>query len=86
LTDNFPTSIFTPTKLKLRKPIPSDIEIAQEAEIEPISRVAEAAGILPDELEFYGPYKAKIRLEILNRLKELPNGKYAGPAHPSVLL
>ena len=39
MTDNFPTSIFIPTKLKLRKPIPSDIEIAQEAEIEPISRV-----------------------------------------------
>ena len=76
MTDNFPSSIFIPTKLKLRKPIPSDIEIAQEAEIEPISRVAVAAGILPNELEFYGPYKAKIRLEILDRLDDLPNGKY----------
>jgi len=38
--------------------------------------VAEEAGILPEELEFYGPYKAKVKLEVLKRLQDRPNGKY----------
>jgi len=67
---------FTPTKLKLVRPVPSDIDIAQAAELKPIMRVAEQAGILADELEFYGPHKAKVKLEILERLKDAPNGKY----------
>ncbi len=33
-------------------------------------------GVLPDELELYGPYKAKVKLDILTRLKNAPNGKY----------
>jgi methylenetetrahydrofolate dehydrogenase (NADP+)/methenyltetrahydrofolate cyclohydrolase/formyltetrahydrofolate synthetase len=67
---------FTPIKLKLHTPVPSDIEIAQESDIKPISQVAEELGILPEELELYGPYKAKVKLEILERLKDAPNGKY----------
>jgi formyltetrahydrofolate synthetase len=67
---------FTPTKLKLRRPVPSDIEIAQEAEVKPIAQVAEEVGIQAEELEFYGPYKAKVKLEILERLKGRPDGKY----------
>ena len=67
---------FTPTKLKLRRPVPSDIEIAQEAKLKPITQVAEELGIRPDELELYGPYKAKVKLEILDRLAKRPNGKY----------
>ncbi len=70
------TSKFKPTKLKIVHPVPSDIEIAQASEIKPITIVAEEVGILPEELEFYGPYKAKIKLEILERLKDMPNGKY----------
>ena len=70
------TRPFTPTPLKRRYPVPSDIEIAQEAELKPITQVAEEAGILPEELELYGPYKAKVKLEILERLKDRPNGKY----------
>ena len=31
---------------------------------------------MPEELEFYGPYKAKVKLEILERLKDQPDGKY----------
>jgi methylenetetrahydrofolate dehydrogenase (NADP+) / methenyltetrahydrofolate cyclohydrolase / formyltetrahydrofolate synthetase len=65
-----------PTRLKLRRPVPSDIEIAQAARIKPILQVAEELGIRPAELEFYGPYKAKVKLEILDRLKNRPNGKY----------
>ena len=67
---------FVPTPLKLRRPVPSDIEIAQEAFLKRIHRVAEEVGIRPDELEFYGPYKAKVKLEILERLKDQPDGKY----------
>ncbi len=67
---------FTPTKLKLVKPVPSDIEIAQAGKLKPILQIAEELGIKPDELELYGPYKAKVKLEILERLKKRPNGKY----------
>ncbi|RME88342.1 MAG: formate--tetrahydrofolate ligase [Anaerolineae bacterium] len=67
---------FTPTPLKLRKPVPPDIEIAQEATLKPILQVAEEIGLLPEELELYGPYKAKVKLEVLERLKDRPNGKY----------
>jgi methylenetetrahydrofolate dehydrogenase (NADP+)/methenyltetrahydrofolate cyclohydrolase/formyltetrahydrofolate synthetase len=67
---------FAAIKLKLVRPVPSDIEIAQASDIKPISQVAEEEGILPGELEFYGPYKAKVKLEILERFKDIPNGKY----------
>jgi methylenetetrahydrofolate dehydrogenase (NADP+)/methenyltetrahydrofolate cyclohydrolase/formyltetrahydrofolate synthetase len=68
--------VFVATKLKLRRPVPSDIEIAQEARIKPIMQIAAELGIRENELELYGPYKAKIKLEILERLKNKPNGKY----------
>ncbi len=71
-----PSSKFVATKLKLRRPVPSDIEIAQEAKIKPILQVARELGIRENELELYGPYKAKVKLEILERLKNKPNGKY----------
>ncbi len=67
---------FKPTKLKLVRPVPSDIDIAQAAKLKPILQIAEELGIRPNELELYGPYKAKIKLEILDRLKNRPNGKY----------
>ena len=67
---------FTPTKLNLRTPVPSDIEIAQEVELKPISLIAEELALRPDEIEFYGPYKAKVKLEVLDRLKDVPDGKY----------
>ncbi len=67
---------FVPIKLKLRRPVPSDIAIAQEAKLKPILQIAEELGIRPNELELYGPYKAKVKLEILERLKNRPNGKY----------
>lgn len=67
---------FTPTKIKRRFPVPSDIEIAQEAELKPITQVAEEVGLLPSELELHGNYKAKVRLEVLQRLKDVPDGVY----------
>jgi methylenetetrahydrofolate dehydrogenase (NADP+)/methenyltetrahydrofolate cyclohydrolase/formyltetrahydrofolate synthetase len=67
---------FTPTKLNLRRPVPSDIDIAQEAVLKPIAQVAEEVGLLPDEIEYHGKYMAKVRLEVLARLKEVPDGIY----------
>ena len=54
----------------------SDIEISQSTQMIPIRRLAERYGINRDELESYGDYKAKVKLEILERLKDRPNGKY----------
>ncbi|MEJ2601568.1 MAG: formate--tetrahydrofolate ligase, partial [Anaerolineales bacterium] len=67
---------FTPTKLKRRTPVPSDIDIAQEAELKPIMQIAEEVGLLPSEIELHGDYIAKVRLGVLERLKDAPNGKY----------
>lgn len=54
----------------------SDIEIAQEAEIKPIIEIAESMGLKEDDLELYGKYKAKVKLEVLDRFKDKPDAKY----------
>ncbi len=54
----------------------SDIEIAHAASVRPAREIAEGIGILPDEVEPNGRYKAKVSLRILDRLKEKPNGRY----------
>lgn len=59
-----------------RNPVPSDIEIAQEAKLRPITEIMEEIGLLPDEVNLYGKYKAKVHLSVLERLKDRPNGKY----------
>lgn len=56
-------------------PVPSSIEISQTARLKPISEIAEAAGFLPDEIEHYGKYKAKVSLDVFKRLKDRPDGK-----------
>ena len=56
--------------------VPSDIEISRAATWKPITEVAEAAGLLNEELEPLGRCKAKVRLSLLDRLKDEPNGKY----------
>ncbi|HUW30814.1 MAG TPA: formate--tetrahydrofolate ligase [Planctomycetota bacterium] len=53
----------------------SDLDIAQAAKLRPIEDIAKEAGIRRDELELYGDYKAKVKLEILDRLKDRPVGK-----------
>jgi formyltetrahydrofolate synthetase len=55
--------------------MPSSLEIAQEATLRPIAEIAEAAGLLPDEIEPYGRYKAKIDLSVLDRLAAKADGK-----------
>ena len=54
---------------------PSSLEIAQEATLRPISEIAAAAGLEPDEVDFYGKYKAKVSLSVLDRLAERADAK-----------
>jgi formate--tetrahydrofolate ligase len=56
--------------------VKSDLEIAQAATMRPILQIAEGLGISEDEIDFYGRYKAKVHLDILQRLKDRPSGKY----------
>ncbi len=53
----------------------TDVQIAQEATMLPIVDIAAGLGIQEDELELYGKYKAKVSLDIFDRLKDKPNGK-----------
>ncbi|GFP19587.1 formate--tetrahydrofolate ligase [Candidatus Hakubella thermalkaliphila] len=53
-----------------------DIEIARETQMKPIVEVARSIGLDEDDLELYGKYKAKVLLEVLEKLKDRPNGKY----------
>ena len=53
----------------------SDIQIAQEATMQPIKEVAASIGIAEDDIELYGKYKAKISDELIERSKNNPDGK-----------
>ncbi len=53
----------------------TDIQIAQEAKLQPIKDVAASIGIMEDDLELYGKYKAKLSDELMERTKDNPNGK-----------
>ena len=53
----------------------TDIEIAQSVELKPIKEIGEKLGLLEEELEFYGRYKAKISDRAMNRLKDRHDGK-----------
>lgn len=65
------------TKTKTaKKVVLSDIEIAQAAKMKPITQVAKEWGINEKYLELYGPYKAKISLDILEDIKNKPMAKY----------
>ena len=53
----------------------SSLEIAQEAELLPIETIAERTGLTPDEFEPYGRYKAKISLDVIDRMADQPDAK-----------
>ncbi len=53
----------------------SDVEIAQEAKMKPITQVADELGLTEDDLELYGKYKAKVSLAAWEKLKGRPDGK-----------
>ena len=55
--------------------MPSSLEIAQAHALRPIDEIADAAGLLPEEVEPYGRTKAKIDLGVLDRLADRPDGK-----------
>ncbi|HUW94980.1 MAG TPA: formate--tetrahydrofolate ligase, partial [Anaerolineae bacterium] len=56
--------------------VPSDLEIAQAAKLKPILEIAGMLGLNEDDLDLFGKYKAKIHLDVLERFKDRPNGKY----------
>ena len=58
------------------KPVPSDLEIAQAAVLKPIVEIARSVGLEEDDLELYGKLKAKVHLDVRERLAERPNAKY----------
>jgi len=60
----------------MNKSVPSDLKISRAATPKPITQVASEAGIAPEELEPYGEVKAKVKLDILDRLADSSNGKY----------
>jgi len=56
--------------------IPSDLEIAQAAKLKPIVEIAASLGLTEDDLDLYGKYKAKIHLDVLQRIWDRPQGHY----------
>ncbi|MBE3129763.1 MAG: formate--tetrahydrofolate ligase [Acidobacteria bacterium] len=62
--------------VKIVKPVPSDIDIAQATELLPIVKIAEQLGLGEDDLDLYGKHKAKIHLDVLDRMKDRPLGHY----------
>jgi formate--tetrahydrofolate ligase len=55
--------------------VKTDVQIAQEAKMKPIVEIAKNIGIEEDELELYGKYKAKVSLDLFDRLKDKEDGK-----------
>ncbi|CAK5277688.1 unnamed protein product [Mycena citricolor] len=65
-----------PLKLNILEKVPSDIEIAMAQTPKRIVELGAELGLLPDEVESYGKYKAKVDLSVLERLKHRKDGKY----------
>jgi formyltetrahydrofolate synthetase len=57
------------------QPMPSSLEIAQSAILRPVEEIGADLGLLPDEVDLYGRYKAKIDLSVLERLAARPDAK-----------
>jgi methylenetetrahydrofolate dehydrogenase (NADP+) / methenyltetrahydrofolate cyclohydrolase / formyltetrahydrofolate synthetase len=65
-----------PLPLNILEKVPSDIEIAMAQTPKPITQLGREIGLLPDELESYGKYKAKVELSVLDRLSHRKDAKY----------
>ena len=61
--------------------IPSDLEIASQAQIRPLDEIASSMGIPLENLEPYGKGSAKIQLEAIEGLSGRPNAKYLSLIH-----
>lgn len=66
----------TPLPLDIKTKVPSDIEIAMAHTPKPITELTREIGLLPDEVESYGKYKAKVELSVLDRLAHRKDAKY----------
>nr|XP_058948550.1 C-1-tetrahydrofolate synthase, cytoplasmic-like [Pocillopora verrucosa] len=62
--------------LNLQRPVPSDIDISKHQAPKKIFELAKEATILDHEIELYGNKKAKVSLDVLERLQDQLNGKY----------
>lgn len=62
--------------LDLKRPVPSDIDIAMAQTPKPIQQIVQELGLFAGEVDLYGPYKAKVHLSVLERLANARNGKY----------
>ncbi|WFD30461.1 hypothetical protein MSPP1_001482 [Malassezia sp. CBS 17886] len=71
-----PRGIATLNPLDLERPVPSDIVIARAQKPKPITTIAHEIGLRAAELEPYGETKAKVSLDVLERLKRRTDGKY----------
>eukprot|EP01135_Chromosphaera_perkinsii_P001466 Nk52_evm6s174 gene=Nk52_evmTU6s174 len=65
-----------PLPLHLARPVPSDIEIASAQIPKFISTIGDEIELLSSEIDCYGKYKAKVSLDVVDRLKLKPSGKY----------
>ncbi|KAG3290434.1 methylenetetrahydrofolate dehydrogenase (NADP+ dependent) 1 like [Ictidomys tridecemlineatus] len=63
-------------KLQPLSPVPSDIEISRGQTPKAVDVLAKEIGLLADEIEIYGKSKAKVRLSLLERLRDQADGKY----------
>ena len=61
---------------EIKSPVPRDVEISQSASLKNIADVAVDVGLLQTEFETHGLTKAKISLDVLDRLRDAPSGKY----------
>src|SRR5512139_3704258 len=55
--------------------MPTSLEIAQQATLRPVLELADEVGLLSDEVEPYGRYKAKVDLSVIDRLANRPDAK-----------
>ena len=60
----------------IKSPTPSDIEIAQAARLRPIKDIMAEIGLTEDDVDYFGKFKAKVHLDVLQRFKDRPDAKY----------
>ncbi len=60
----------------IKSPTPSDLDIAQAARLRPIRDIMTEIGLTEDDVDYYGKYKAKVHLDVLQRFKDRPDAKY----------
>ncbi|KAJ1971727.1 tetrahydrofolate synthase [Dimargaris xerosporica] len=70
------TSQVSVLPLTLQNPVPSDIDVAMAQTPKPIAQLLDELHIPPHEYDLYGKYKAKVGLQVLDRLGHRQNGKY----------